>query len=84
MTEEQKLEIIAIDTLLARTREFHAAGYRLVQIGATRAEGIELNYSFDKDYHFVNQRVAAPADVPVPSIRGIYCNVVLYENEIHD
>jgi ech hydrogenase subunit D len=85
MLEEPKTERIELATLLDRVTELKQSGYRLVQIGCTVAEGIELNYSFDKDYDLLNLRLnlAAP-DIEIPSISRIYPNAFLYENEMHD
>jgi len=85
MIEEQKMINVGIAELVDKVREYRDSGYRLVQINATRTEQFELNYSFDKDYQFVNLRIQVPSqDTAVPSISGVYWNAFLYENEIHD
>ena len=54
-------------------------------MNATRTEtGFEINYSFDKDYHFENIRITIPGNTEVPSISGMYWNSFVYENEMHD
>ena len=85
MIEEQKLETIKLSELLARVGDLKKNGHRLVQICCTRTDVYEINYSFDKDYHFTNLRVIlATADEVVPSVSGIYWAALLYENEMHD
>ncbi len=83
---EQSFEIIPVAALLDRARDLRQAGYRLVQIGATRLpEQVELTYSFDLDRKLTNLRLQIPAaEARVPSISGIYWCAFLYENEIHD
>ena len=85
MIGEQKLITIDVPGLAAKVQELKDAGYRLVQIGCTRLEQFELNYSFDKNYEFVNLRLAIPSNSQeIPSISGIYLAAFLYENELHD
>lgn len=85
MTENQKLINLEIKDLLDRVKEFHYAGYRLVQIGCTKTDVLEINYSFDKDYSFVNLRITIPStDVEIPSVSPVYWSAFLYENEISD
>lgn len=85
MIEEQKLVEIEIKDLVSKVKEMFASGYRLVQIGVTKVEGYEINYSFDKAYEFVNLRIKLlSSDIVVPSVSGVYWNAFLYENEIQD
>lgn len=85
MIEEQKTLIVPVSELCQKVKEYRDAGYRLVQIGATRLEGFEVNYSFDKEYQFINVRIViASTSEAIPSISGIYWSAFLYENEIHD
>lgn len=71
--------------LLSHASDFFTAGYRLVQIGCTqKGDRFELNYSFDKDYGFVNLRFDIPPDYEIPSISPICFSAFLYENEIQD
>jgi ech hydrogenase subunit D len=85
MIEEEKLMNIEIKDLVERVKEFRAQGYRLVQIGCTRTDVLEINYSFDKDYGFVNLRITIPStDVEIPSVSPVYWSAFLYENEISD
>ena len=85
MSEPQEIIPIQKDTLLGAVSDLFAQGYRMVQIGCTTLENAyELNYSFDKDYHFKNLRVTAQREDEIQSISVIYPNAFLYENEIHD
>jgi ech hydrogenase subunit D len=85
MIEQQENIIIPIEELSTKVQEFYAKEYRLVQIGCTKTEGYELNYSFDQNYHYINLRIILNStDTPVPSVSDIYGNAFLYENEIHD
>ncbi|MCE5263170.1 MAG: NADH-quinone oxidoreductase subunit C [Deltaproteobacteria bacterium] len=85
MIETQDLRETTPDRLLGEVVEMQSAGYRLVQIGATRTEIFEVNYSFDKDLKFVNLKIKlADNDQEIPSISGIYWSAFLYENELHD
>ena len=85
MSEPQEIIPIEKEALLGAVSDLFAQGYRMVQIGCTTlADAYELNYSFDKDYHFKNLRVTAQRDDEIQSISVIYPNAFLYENEIHD
>jgi ech hydrogenase subunit D len=86
MIEEQKLVNIEIKDLLSQVGDYYKSGYRLVQIGCTKLpEYLEINYSFDQDYHFVNLKIkVVDLEIEVPSVSNIYWSAFLYENEIHD
>jgi len=85
MSEPQENTPIGRNDLVGMVAQLYAEGYRLVQIGCTTLPGAyELNYSFDKDYHFKNLRITAAPGEEIPSISVIYPNAFLYENEIHD
>jgi ech hydrogenase subunit D len=86
MIEQQKMIDISVPEIEQSVKGMKEAGYRLVQIGATTlADGFEVNYSFDKEYHFVNYRVKlAQGQAVLPSVSSIYWNAFLYENEIQD
>lgn len=85
MVEKQETIIIKAGELLERVSCLAGEGYRLVQIGCTRLDAIQVDYTFDKDYRFLNLRVLVPVDRPeIPSITGIYWCAFTYENEIHD
>lgn len=86
MIKEQKLVNIEAKDLLSQAGDYHQSGYRLVQIGCTKLpEHLEINYSFDKDYQFVNLKIKVmDLELEVPSVSNIYWSAFLYENEIHD
>ena len=85
MSEPQEIILIEKNNLLGIVSDFFAEGYRLVQIGCTTLQSAyELNYSFDKEYHFKNLRFIVAPEEEIQSISVIYPNAFLYENEIHD
>ncbi len=86
MIEEQKTIEISPSDLVVKVRDMFVEQYRLVQIGATKLpDRIEINYSFDKNYQFINFRLILMDDkVEIPSVSGVYWNALFYENEIHD
>ncbi len=86
MIEQQDFISIEVSALVEKVKEMYSGKYRLVQIGCTRCQdGLEVNYSFDRDYHFVNLRIRVPlAQAVIPSVSGIYWCALLYENEMQD
>ena len=85
MVEKQETIILKAGELLERVSRLAGEGYRLVQIGCTRLDVFQIDYTFDKDYRFLNLRVLVPVDkAEIPSITGIYWCAFTYENEIHD
>lgn len=86
MIEEQPIIAITPEVLVEKVRELHSQGQRLVQIGATALkDGIEVNYSFDKEGKFQTLRIQLPAaGATLPSISGVYWCAFIYENELHD
>ena len=83
--QPQATTIIDVGKLVGSVEHFRNEGYRLVQIGCAKTGDLyEINYSFDKDYHFENIRIVIAADTEVPSISGMYWNSFIYENEMHD
>ena len=85
MSEKQELKNITLDKLVSTVKELSAKGYRLIQISCTKlGESMQLNYSFDKDYEFLNLKLNVPIDAELPSVSDIYWSAMLYENEIHD
>jgi len=83
--ENQTITCIDFGKLIGSVERFRNEGYRLVQIGCTKVgDQYEINYSFDKDYHFENLRITVTADIEIPSISGMYWNSFIYENEMHD
>lgn len=82
---EQRTETIQKEELVERVARLKEEGCRLAQIGCTRLDGIEVNYSFDRDYEFLNLRLVVPAEgARIPSVSSVYWNAFLYENEMHD
>jgi ech hydrogenase subunit D len=85
MAEVQTTIIIETKDLLGKVTDYFSEGYRLVQICAVKLqEHIELNYSFDKDYKFVNLRLIIQPEDEIQSISRICWSSFIYENEIHD
>lgn len=85
MSEKQEIINISIDELLDRVDRLARDGYRLVQIGCTKLDAFQMDYSFDKDLKLLNLRVLVPVDkAEIPSISGVYWSAFTYENEIHD
>ncbi len=86
MSERQTYETLALEALLDRVRALRDQGWRLVQLGATPlGDVVEVNYSFDRDGHFLNLRLSLPAAAArVPSITPVYWGAFAYENEMHD
>lgn len=84
--EEQPIVAVTPNTLVGEVKTLCDQGWRLVQVGVTSlGELFEVNYSFDRDQHFLNLRLQIPAaGASLPSISGIYWCAFLYENEIHD
>jgi ech hydrogenase subunit D len=85
MTEEQTTIIIETKELLGKVTDYFSDGFRLVQICAVKLQdNIELNYSFDKNYHFENLRLIIQPGDEIQSISRICWSAFIYENEIHD
>ena len=86
MIEAQPTTPVTPETLVPATQTMKANGYRLVQMCASRLPaGLEVNYTFDKDYQFANLRILIAAESPsLPSVSGVYWSALLYENEMHD
>jgi ech hydrogenase subunit D len=84
--QEQSLELIHVDALLAKVQSMRQQGYRLIQISATRLpDRLELTYSFALDGRVAQFRLhLADGEFRVPSISPIYWCAFLYENEMHD
>lgn len=84
--QEQTLELIPADQLLAKVQAMRQQGYRLVQISATRLpDRLELTYSFALEGRVAQFRLhLADGELRVPSISPIYWCAFLYENEMHD
>lgn len=81
---EQNIQVIQTGDLLSRAVQMKHEGYRLVAISATTKEGIELTYSFDKEYDFINIRLEIDGETEIDSISSLYSYAFLYENEIKE
>lgn len=82
--EEQKIKQISSEEIVAQTLELKNAGYRLVAISCTSKDGIELSYSFDKDFDFIHLRINMDDSTEIESISSLYNYAFLYENEIKE
>ena len=87
----EQTQRITKDELHAKAASLVQAGYRLVQIccvkepsGREPAQVLEMNYSFDKDYSFLNFKLDLSVGEELPSITPVCPAAYLYENEIHD
>lgn len=82
--KEQILKEISPNDLLTEIMKIKNDGYRLVAITCTNKNGMELTYSFDKDYELLNIRLTTDTDTELPSISILYPYSFLYENEIKE
>lgn len=82
--EAQVISEISPSLLLGDVLLLKNDGYRLVAITCTYKNGVQLTYSFDKDYDFVNLRLNIDDDTEIESISCIYPYSFLYENEIKE
>lgn len=81
---EQNIKVIQTGELLSHAVQLKLEGYRLVAISATAMEGVELTYSFDKEYDFINLRLEIDTETEVDSISALFSYAFLYENEIKE
>jgi len=85
MSGEQEIIPVTPAELFRRAREMAREGWRLVQISGLEAEGLRIDYSFDKDYRFLNLRLRLDPENPrISSITGIYSCALAYEREIRE
>ena len=82
--KEQILREISANDLLTEIMKIKNDGYRLVAISCTDKDGMELTYSFDKDYELLNIRLITDTKTELPSICILYPYSFLYENEIKE
>lgn len=82
--EQQEIKKISPSELLPQTLRLKNDGYRLVAISCTNKEGIEITYSFDKEFDFINLRLNIEYDTEIESVSIIYPYSFLYENEIKE
>ena len=73
------------DSLVTEVLQLKHRDYRLIQICAANAgEGIDITYSFGKEYKMAGLRLSILPDDEIVSISDIYAPAWLYENEMHD
>jgi ech hydrogenase subunit D len=82
--DEQTLIIITPNEILSEVLTLYKVGYRLVAITCTNKEGMEMTYSFDKDYELINIRFTTDTETEINSISTFYSYAFLYENEIKE
>ena len=82
--KEQILKEFSPNDLLTEIMKIKNDGYRLVAITCTNKNGMELTYSFDKDYELLNIRLTTDTETELPSISILYPYSFLYENEIKE
>jgi len=82
--EQQIINTISAEELLSKTLGLKNEDYRLVAITCTNKDGMELSYSFDKNYDMVTLRINIDYDTEIESISIIYPYSFLYENEIKE
>lgn len=84
MSEQIIIETQASE-LLAIVQGRKTDGWRLGQACATKVDGgIDLLYSFDKEYKLENLKVHLKDGESVQSITNIYWGAFVYENEMQD
>jgi ech hydrogenase subunit D len=81
---EQMVKSILPNELLGEVLKLKNDGYRLVAISCTNKNGMELSYSFDKNYDFLSLRLNVESNAEVESVSVIYPFSFLYENEIKE
>lgn len=81
---QQIIKEITVNNLLPEVLELKNEGYRLVAITCTNKDGLELSYSFDKNYEIFSLRIMTDAETEVSSISIMYPYSFLYENEIKE
>lgn len=81
---QQIIKDIAVNDLLAEVLNMKKEDYRLVAISCTSKDGLEISYSFDKDYDLVSLRIKTDEVTEVSSISAMYPYAFLYENEIKE
>lgn len=81
---QQTIKMISPNDLMSETLHLKSEGYRLVAITCTNKDGMELSYSFDKDYDLLHLRFVTNVEDEISSISIIYPFAFLYENEIKE
>lgn len=81
---QQTIKTISAGDLLAETLRIKNDGYRLVAISCTNKDGMELSYSFDKNYDLLTLRFTVDYEEEIESISIMYSYAFMYENEIKE
>lgn len=82
---EQQIKMIEPAELLAEVVLLREQDYHLVALTCTLTEiGLEVSYSFERDYRLFTLRFLADDTTVVESISGLYGYAFLYENEIKE
>lgn len=81
---QQTIKMISAHDLLADSLRLKNDGYRLVAITCTNKDGMELSYSFDKNYDLLTLRFVTDTEEEIESISIVYPYSFLYENEIKE
>lgn len=81
---QQTIKTISAHDLLADSLRLKNDGYRLVAITCTNKDGMELSYSFDKNYDLLTLRFVTDTKEEIESISIVYPYSFLYENEIKE
>lgn len=81
---QQTIKEITVNDLLKEVLTLKNDGYRLVAITCTSKDGMELSYSFDKDYDLLTLRCITDTEEEISSISIVYPYSFLYENEIKE
>lgn len=84
MIMEQQIKTITPGELVAEALHLKNDEYRLVAISCTAKEELELTYSFDREYDFINLRLNVDTETEIDSISSIYSYAFMYENEIKE
>lgn len=84
--DKQILKEITPAELLSETLNLKKDDYRLSAISCTKKDGMELTYSFYKDYDLLNLRIHLEenSDTELESVSCFYSYAFLYENEIKE
>ena len=82
--KDQILKEISPNDLLPEIMKIKNNGYRLAAITCTNKNGMEITYSFDKDYELLNIRLTTDTETELPSISILYPYSFLYEKEIKE
>ncbi len=84
MAYTQLFQVITKENLLSAARQRKNGGWLLTQISATCKNGVDLLYSFERDYDMVNLRLELAEGEWVESVSSVFPYAYLYENEIKD